>query len=62
VAAQVRGLGRRALAVQADLAEAGAAGAVAVVVAFLVSEDASFITGHVIYAAGGQRGPIRIDG
>jgi NAD(P)-dependent dehydrogenase (short-subunit alcohol dehydrogenase family) len=35
---------------------------VAGVVAFLASEDASFITGQVIYAAGGQRGPIRIDG
>jgi NAD(P)-dependent dehydrogenase (short-subunit alcohol dehydrogenase family) len=32
------------------------------VVAFLASKDASFITGQVIYAAGGQRGPIRIDG
>jgi 3-oxoacyl-[acyl-carrier protein] reductase len=31
------------------------------VVAFLASGDASFITGQVIYAAGGQRGPIRFD-
>jgi 3-oxoacyl-[acyl-carrier protein] reductase len=29
------------------------------VVAFLASEDAGFVTGQVIYAAGGQRGPIR---
>jgi 3-oxoacyl-[acyl-carrier protein] reductase len=33
----------------------------AAVVAFLASADASFITGQVIYAAGGQRGPIRVD-
>jgi len=32
---------------------------IAAVVAFLASEDASFITGQVIYAAGGQHGPIR---
>jgi 3-oxoacyl-[acyl-carrier protein] reductase len=30
------------------------------VVAFLASEDAGFVTGQVIYAAGGQRGPIRV--
>jgi hypothetical protein len=48
VAAQVRGLGGRVLPVQADLADPGAA-----------SEDAGFVTGQVIYAAGGQRGPIR---
>jgi hypothetical protein len=30
----------------------------AAVVAFLASEDAGFTTGQVIYAAGGQRGPI----
>ena len=33
----------------------------AAVVAFLASEDAGFVTGQVIYAAGGQRGPIRTD-
>jgi len=33
----------------------------AAVVAFLASEDAGFVTGQVIYAVGGQRGPIRID-
>jgi len=31
------------------------------VVAFLASEDAGFVTGQVIYHAGGQRGPIRLD-
>jgi len=30
------------------------------VVAFLASADAGFVTGQVIYAAGGQRGPIRL--
>ena len=30
----------------------------AAVAAFLASEDAGFITGQVIYAAGGQGGPI----
>jgi 3-oxoacyl-[acyl-carrier protein] reductase len=33
----------------------------AAVVAFLASEDAGFITGQIIYASGGQRGPIRLD-
>jgi 3-oxoacyl-[acyl-carrier protein] reductase len=32
----------------------------AAVVAFLASEDAGFVTGQVIYAAGAQRGPIRL--
>ncbi len=32
----------------------------AAVVAFLASEDAGFITGQVIYAVGGQHGPIRV--
>jgi 3-oxoacyl-[acyl-carrier protein] reductase len=32
----------------------------AAVVAFLASEDAGFVTGQVIYAAGRQRGPIRL--
>jgi 3-oxoacyl-[acyl-carrier protein] reductase len=32
----------------------------AAVVAFLASEEAGFVTGQVIYAAGGQRGPIRV--
>ena len=49
-------------------AEAGAAFAlgrigepadIAGVVAFLASEDAGFVTGQIIYAAGGQHGPIR---
>jgi 3-oxoacyl-[acyl-carrier protein] reductase len=30
------------------------------VVAFLASRDAAFVTGQVIYAVGGQRGPIRV--
>jgi 3-oxoacyl-[acyl-carrier protein] reductase len=34
----------------------------AAVVAFLASADAAFITGQVIYAAGGQRGPVRWSG
>jgi 3-oxoacyl-[acyl-carrier protein] reductase len=33
----------------------------AAVVAFLAAEDAGFITGQVIYNAGGQRGPVRLD-
>ncbi|MGH3225281.1 MAG: SDR family oxidoreductase [Streptosporangiaceae bacterium] len=32
----------------------------AAVVAFLASQDAGFITGQVIYAVGGQHGPIRV--
>jgi 3-oxoacyl-[acyl-carrier protein] reductase len=32
----------------------------AAVVAFLASEEAGFVTGQVIYAAGAQRGPIRL--
>jgi 3-oxoacyl-[acyl-carrier protein] reductase len=32
------------------------------VVAFLASDDAAFVTGQVIYNAGGQRGPIRWTG
>jgi hypothetical protein len=32
------------------------------VVAFLVSDDAAFVTGQVIYTAGDQRGPIRWTG
>ena len=32
----------------------------AAVVAFLASADAGFVTGQVIYAAGGQRGPVAI--
>jgi len=29
-------------------------------ISFLASEDAGFVTGQVIYNAGGQRGPIRL--
>ena len=29
-------------------------------VAFLASADAAFVTGQIIYNAGGQRGPIRV--
>jgi len=52
----------------AQRAEAGAAFALgrigepadtAAVVAFLVSEEAGFVTGQVIYNVGGQRGPLR---
>jgi 3-oxoacyl-[acyl-carrier protein] reductase len=32
----------------------------AALVAFLASDEAGFITGQVIYAVGGQRGPIRV--
>ena len=32
---------------------------IAGVVAFLASQDASFVTGQIIYAAGGQHGPVR---
>jgi 3-oxoacyl-[acyl-carrier protein] reductase len=32
----------------------------AAVVAFLASDDAGFITGQVIYAVGGQHGPVRV--
>jgi 3-oxoacyl-[acyl-carrier protein] reductase len=32
------------------------------VVAFLASDDAAFVTGQIIYNAGGQRGPIRWTG
>ena len=32
----------------------------AAVVAFLASQDAGFITGQVIYAVGGQRGPVPV--
>jgi hypothetical protein len=28
--------------------------------AFLASQDAGFVTGQIIYAVGGQRGPIRV--
>jgi len=42
------------------LGRIGAPADTAAVVAFLASEDAGFVTGQVIYAAGGQRGPIRL--
>jgi NAD(P)-dependent dehydrogenase (short-subunit alcohol dehydrogenase family) len=41
------------------LGRIGEASDTAGVVAFLASADAGFITGQVIYNAGGQRGPIR---
>jgi 3-oxoacyl-[acyl-carrier protein] reductase len=34
----------------------------AALVAFLASAEAGFITGQVIYAVGGQRGPVRWNG
>jgi len=40
------------------LGRIGEAADTAGVVAFLVSADAAFVTGQIIYAAGGQRGPI----
>ncbi len=43
------------------LGRIGEAADTAALVAFLASEDASFITGQVIYAAGAQRGPVRLD-
>jgi 3-oxoacyl-[acyl-carrier protein] reductase len=55
--------GQRAAAGSAfALGRIGEPADVAAVVAFLASADASFITGQVIYAVGGQRGPIRVDG
>ncbi len=44
------------------LGRIGEPAATAGVVAFLVSEDAGFITGQIIYNIGGQRGPIRWNG
>ena len=41
------------------LGRIGEPGDTAAVVAFLASADAAFITGQVICAAGGQRGPVR---
>jgi 3-oxoacyl-[acyl-carrier protein] reductase len=42
------------------LGRIGEAADTAAVVAFLASDDAGFITGQVIYAVGGQRGPIQV--
>ena len=42
--------------------QVAAAADTAALVAFLASADAGFITGQVIYNAGGQRGPIRRSG
>ncbi len=44
------------------LGRIGEAADTAALVAFLASADAAFITGQVIYNAGGQRGPIRWSG
>ena len=44
------------------LGRIGEAADTAALVAFLASADAGFITGQVIYNAGGQRGPIRWSG
>jgi 3-oxoacyl-[acyl-carrier protein] reductase len=44
------------------LGRIGEPGDTAAVVAFLASADAGFITGQVIYVAGGQRGPVRWPG
>jgi 3-oxoacyl-[acyl-carrier protein] reductase len=43
------------------LGRIGEAADTAVVVAFLASEDAGFVTGQIIYNIGGQRGPLRLD-
>jgi len=61
VAGLVRGLGRRALALRADLGDPAAAAMVVrqAVGSFLASEKAGFVTGQVIYNVGGQHGPIR---
>lgn len=41
------------------LGRIGEAADTAAVVAFLASAEAGFVTGQVIYCAGGQRGPLR---